>query len=54
LCQQVIDRKLPAEQLPDKPLGFSAKYLLAGEATLINTAISESIIAEVKADRAKH
>jgi hypothetical protein len=54
LCQQVIDHKLPAIQLPDKPLGFSVSYLLPGEVTLINTALSESIIAGVKADRAKH
>jgi hypothetical protein len=54
LCQQVIDHKLPAIQLPDKPLGFSVRYLLPGEATLINTALSESIIAGVKADQAKH
>jgi hypothetical protein len=54
LCQQVIDHELPAIQLPDKPLGFSARYLLPGEATLINTALSESIIAGVKADRPNH
>jgi hypothetical protein len=54
LCQQVIDHKLPAIQLPDKPLGFSARFLLSGEATLINSAISESIIAEVKSGKAKH
>jgi hypothetical protein len=54
LCQQVIDHKLPATELPDKPLGFSVRYLLPGEATLINAAISESIIAGVKADQAKH
>jgi hypothetical protein len=54
LCQQVIDHKLPAIQLPDKPLGFSVRYLLPWEATLINAAISESIVAGVKADQAKH
>jgi hypothetical protein len=54
LCQQVIDHKVPAIQLPDKPLGFSVRYLLPGEANLINKAISESIIAGIEADRAKH
>ena len=48
LCQQVIDRKLPPRELPDKPLGFSARYLLAGEATMINSAISESLAAELR------
>ncbi len=47
LCQQVVDKKLPADQLPDKPLGFSVRYLLAGEVTMINRAISDSIIAEM-------
>jgi len=48
LCQQVTDKKMPAERLPDKPLGFSVRYLLAGEATMINHAISDSIIAMCK------
>jgi hypothetical protein len=54
LCQQVIDHKMPAIQLPDKPLGFSVRYILPGEAQLINKAIAENIIAGIKADRAKH
>jgi hypothetical protein len=53
LCQQVLDHRLPAAQLPDKPLGFSVRYLLAGEANVINSAIAESIIAGAKEDRAK-
>ncbi len=48
LCQKVMDKKMPAEQLPDKPLGFSVRYLLAGEATMINQAISASIVAMCK------
>jgi hypothetical protein len=48
LCQKVIDKKMPAELLPDKPLGFSAHYLLAGEATMINQALSDSIVAMCK------
>ena len=48
LCQQVIDHKLPPRELPDKPLGFSARYLLTGEATMINTAIAESLAADLK------
>ena len=48
LCQQVIDHTLPPLQLPDKPLGFSARFLLSGETTMINTAISESLKAEFR------
>ena len=48
LCQKVNDKTMPAEQLPDKPLGFSARYLLSGEATMINHALSDSIIAMCK------
>ena len=44
ICQGVVDKKIPPEQLPDKPMGFSVRYLLAGEATMINRAISEFII----------
>jgi hypothetical protein len=46
LCQKVNDKKMPAE--PDKPLGFSAHYLLSGEATMINHALSDSIVAMCK------
>ena len=45
LCQQVIDKKLPATKLPDKPLGFSVRYLLPGEANMINEAIAQSVAA---------
>jgi hypothetical protein len=48
LCQKVTDKQMAAEQLPDKPLGFSAHYLLAGEATMINHALSDSIVAMCK------
>jgi hypothetical protein len=48
LCEKVIDREMPAEQLPDKPLGFSVRYLLAGEATMIDRALSDSIVAMCK------
>ena len=48
LCQAVVDGESPAESLPDKPLGFSVRYLLVGEATMINKAIAASIIAECK------
>jgi hypothetical protein len=50
LCQKVVDKTMPAEQLPDKPLGFSVRYLLAGEATMINRAISDSIVAMCKSN----
>ncbi len=46
LCQQVLDHKLPALQLPDKPAGFSVKYLLPTEANIINRALAEQIAAE--------
>jgi hypothetical protein len=45
LCQKVLDKAMLAEGLPDKPLGFSVRYLLAGEANMINRAISASIVA---------
>jgi hypothetical protein len=45
LCQKVLDKAMLAEQLPDKPLGFSVRYILAGEANMINRAISASIVA---------
>jgi hypothetical protein len=53
LCQKIIDHKMPAIQLPDKPPGFSVRYILPGEAQLINKAIAENIIAGMKEDRAK-
>lgn len=43
LCQRVVDRKLPPTQLPEKPLDFSAKYLLPAEANVINRAIALSL-----------
>ena len=46
LCQEVIDHKLPALQLPDKPKAFTVKYLLADEPVVINRALAASIIAE--------
>jgi hypothetical protein len=45
LCQQVVDRKLPAAQLPHKPAGFSAKYLLPTDPNVINRALADSIMA---------
>lgn len=46
LCQQVLDHKLPALQLPDKPPGFSVKYLLPTDVNIINRALAENIIAK--------
>jgi hypothetical protein len=43
LCQQVIDRKLPPSQLPDKPADFTVKYLLPAEPNVINRALALSI-----------
>jgi hypothetical protein len=50
LCQDVMNKIMPAEKLPDKPLGFSVRYLLPGEPTMINQAIAASIIAECHSD----
>jgi hypothetical protein len=48
--KKVVDKTMPAEQLPDKPLGFSVRYLLSGEAKMINRAISDSIVAMRKSN----
>jgi hypothetical protein len=46
LCQQVLDHMLPAAQLPDKPVGFSAKYLLPTDPNVINRALADPIVAQ--------
>jgi hypothetical protein len=46
LCQQVLDHKLAALQLPDRPAGFSAKYLLAAEPNIINRALADYLVAK--------
>ena len=46
LCQQVLERKLPALQLPDKPAGFTVKYLLPGEPNVINRALAAYVVAK--------
>ncbi|MGB9116115.1 hypothetical protein [Bradyrhizobium sp.] len=48
LAQKVIDHKMPALQLPDKPLGFTRNYLLPGEEAVINKAIGASLAALMK------
>lgn len=48
LCQAVVDKTLPAGQLPDKPVGFSVRYLLPGEVQMINSAIASNIVAQIK------
>ena len=45
LCQQVLDHKLPALQLPNKPIGFRSSYLLPGEDAVIDEAIAASLTA---------
>lgn len=45
ISQQVIDRTLPPLQLPDRPAGFSVKYLLPGEPFDLNTALADYITA---------
>jgi len=42
------DDSAAAARLPDKPAGFTVRYLLAGEANVINTAISLNILANSK------
>jgi hypothetical protein len=41
VCQRVVDHTLPALQLPPKPPGFTAAYLLPDDADIINKAIGE-------------
>jgi hypothetical protein len=53
LCQQVVDHKMPAEQLPDKPLGFTNAYLLPGEEAVVNSAATASLTA-LCTDKSKH
>jgi len=48
LCKAVLDKTMPAEQLPDKPMGFSVRYTLPGEVQIINNAIAASIVAQAK------
>jgi hypothetical protein len=43
LAQKVVDKTMPAEQLPNKPVGFSVQYLLPDEPTVINQAIGLSV-----------
>ena len=43
LCEEVVEHKLPAGQLPDKPLGFTVRYLLPEDPTVINRALAYSI-----------
>lgn len=43
LCEEVVEHKLPAAQLPDKPIGFTVRYLLPEEPTVINRALAYSI-----------
>lgn len=46
LCRQVLGRKLPAIQLPDRPAGFNVKYLLPEDPTVINRAVGEHLAAK--------
>lgn len=41
VSQQVVDRVLPASQLPDRPAGFNVKYLLTGDPFDINNALAD-------------
>jgi hypothetical protein len=41
LCRQVLERKLLALQLPQKPVGFNVKYLLPEDPNIINRALGE-------------
>src|SRR6185437_5127430 len=45
ISQQVTDGLLPPSQLPDRPAGFSAKYLLSGESFDINNALADELTA---------
>jgi hypothetical protein len=43
LCEQVVERKLPAAQLPDRPAGFTVRYLLPEDPTVTNRALAYQI-----------
>jgi hypothetical protein len=46
VSQQVVDGILPPSQLPDRPAGFSVKYLLRGESFDINNALAGYLTAK--------
>lgn len=41
----VVDGAVPAASLPSKPAGFSSRYLLAGDADIIDQAVTLSVAA---------
>ncbi len=45
LCRQVVDRQLPALQLPDKPVGYDPDYLLPGDEAVVDQATSAALSA---------
>jgi hypothetical protein len=47
ICQNIIDNKIPADQLPSRPTGFSAKYLFDGDDDIISAAIKRAISAKL-------
>jgi hypothetical protein len=46
VCRQVVEHKLPALRLPNRPAGFNVKYLLPEDPNIINRALGEYIIAK--------
>ena len=54
LAQQEIDHKLPPLKFPArKPDGFSVKYLLPDDPSVINRAIADYLTAKMKLDLSK-
>jgi len=46
LCRLVLEHKLPALQLPEKPAGFTVKYLLPDDPSIINRALGHQLAAK--------
>ena len=48
LCRRVLDHTLAAQQLPDKPVGFSIAYLLPGDEDAVDQATAAGFSAREK------
>ncbi len=54
VCKSVVEYKTPALQLPDRPEGFSAKYLLPTDPNIINRALIFYLRAQANPAEASH
>lgn len=48
LCRRVLDHTLAAQELPDKPVGFSYDYLLPGDKDAVDQAEAAAVSARLK------